>query len=152
MRCLQKRRGGSTSRGQSYIISAIIVCISLFIISTYLSEYAPTGTYGEGIQDESALLIFTSIREAAINATLNANLNPQAFSGACDSSVQPGLVSNIEEVKRIATNIAERHNFELLFNYKVNYKEDGSLDNVTFDLRLVSPSITLEDHFSVNVG
>jgi hypothetical protein len=61
-------------------------------------------------------------------------------------------VSNIEEVRVKAQNLAERHNYRLLFNYKVNYKEDGSLDNVTIDLKLVSATLTLEDHFSVNVG
>jgi hypothetical protein len=139
-------------KGQAYIISAVIVCISLFVISSYLNEYVPVGTFGEGVQDESSLLLFTSIREAAIDAVQQANLNPQSLSGACDSSVQPGLVSNIEEVKRKAENLAERHNFRLLFNYRVNYKEDGSLDNVVFDLKLISATITLEDHFSVNVG
>jgi hypothetical protein len=139
-------------KGQAYIISAVIVCISLFVISSYLNEYVPLGQYGESVENDNALLLFASIREAAIDAVQQANLNPQSLSGTCDSSVQPGLVSNIEEVRVKAQNLAERHNYRLLFNYKVNYKEDGSLDNVTIDLKLVSATLTLEDHFSVNVG
>lgn len=133
-------------KGQFFIIGAIIMVISLFLINSYIREtiiYKP-------IIEEQASLFFLNVRRAAID-TVEIYSNREISTDSCDVTGGQSIGVNLERLKTEVQNIATEMNYDIIFEYEINYDQNGEAQSVTFNIRLVSGGIILEDHFTVTI-